>query len=213
MPNENKANENVDEVQENEASSKTEAQTSTEETETLSLEDAMARIAKLEGINKEVIGDRDKAKNKLREIEQADSEREEARLNEQGEYKALLEKEKERTAKLESGIRDREVDSLLSAQLRESGLADEAIKTALALVNKADISYDLDNGVDTKSIDDSINALKENHSVLFSTKPKTPDVKRAADRSEPETYLSELQKLRNGGTRRELEALRAKYNR
>lgn len=212
MPNETETNENtkVDtQVQEKEASSKTETQAD----KALSLEDALTRIEKLEGINKEVITDRDKVKNKLREIEKVESDSEETRLKEQGEYKELLDKEKERSSKLESSIRDREVGSVLKDSLRESGLSEDAINTAVALVDKTKISYDLDNGVDKETITSSIDALKTEHGILFSAKPKTPAVKRAADRTDQDTYESELVKLRTGGSRRDLEALRAKYNR
>jgi len=180
----------------------------------MTLDEAIKRIAKLEGINKEVIGDRDNIKGRLREFEAKEAEKEEQLLTEQGQYKELLEKEKQRSEQLESQIRGREVDSVIKAKLRDTGLSDDALKTALALVDKSNISYDLEKGVDEQAVVDSINALKSDHSVLFATKPKTPDVKRAADRSEPSTYLSELKALREkGGSRKELDALRAKYNR
>lgn len=180
----------------------------------MTLEEATKRIETLEGINKEVIGDRDKIKGRLRDYEQKEAETEEQSLIEQGQFEELLEKEKQRSEQLESRIRNREVDSIITNKLRETGLSDDALKTALALVDKSKVSYDLDKGVDEKAVTDSIEALKSNHSVLFTAKPKTPDVKRAADRSEPTTYLSELKALREkGGTRKEVDALRAKYNR
>lgn len=214
MPTENTNDEQVVDTPKDVDTSQSEKNTQQDEQPQLTLEEAISKIQKLEGINKEVIGDRDKVKSRLRELEEIEAQKEEQLLTEQGQYKELLEKEKERAQKLENTIRDREIDSIIEKQLRDEGLSDEALGTAKALINKSDISYDLDAGVDTKAINDSISALKENHKVLFSAKPKTPDVKRASDRSQPKTYIEELKALREkGGTRKELEALRAKYNR
>ena len=185
----------------------------TQEDQVLTLEEAMSKIAKLEGINKDVIGDRDKVKTKLRTIEKEELDRTEAKSIEQGEYKELLEREKERTAKLESGIKDREIEGVLSKHLREAGLGDDVVGTALALIDRNAISYDTDTGVSESSVLNTIESLKTEHGVLFQNKRKSPDVKHVADRGEAVTYESELQKLQQGGSRRELEQLRAKHGR
>ena len=55
------------------------------------LEEAMALIENLKGINKEVISTRDKEKQKLKQFETEQQQREQALLTEQGKYKELYE--------------------------------------------------------------------------------------------------------------------------
>ena len=191
-------------------------QESNSTTPELTLEQALERISHLEGVNKEVIESRDKVKSKLKSYEDEKESQEQKTLEEQGMYKELLEKEKSRADTLEHALRTSAIDGVLDRKLADSGLSQDALNTAKALIDRSNIGFE-NNTVDDKTVADAIEQLKQNHSVLFSVKQKTPDVKRANVEPDQGSYEAELKKIRlNANSRtakRDLEALRAKYGR
>lgn len=180
----------------------------------LSLEEALAQIEHLRGINKEVIESRDKVKSKLKSYEDEAQQQQAQLLEEQGKYKELYEAQQEKARELELKLRTAALDREIDQSLSEIGLAPEALKTAKSLVDRSSIKFDNDN-IDKSSVADAIEQLKKEHAVLFNIKRQTPDVKRPNVDTDQSTYEVELQRIRanpkSPTARKELEQLRAKY--
>lgn len=176
----------------------------------LSIDEALAEIARLKGINKEVIDARDKAKTKLRSFE----EEAEARLakdqEEQGRFKELYEAEKARNEQLNQNIRNKTVDVALTAALNEAGVV--SVPTALKLVDRSQVELDDDGNVISTTLENAVSGLKKEHEILFG-KPivPTPKVKGVNQQDQPGSYIEELKAAAQTGDRRKIAAVKAKY--
>jgi hypothetical protein len=179
---------------------------------TPTLEELLAENAKLKSINEEVIGSRNEVKEKLRAIEAKAEEAKTKELEEQGNYKQLLEAEQEKLQKLQSQIERQAIDAEITKSLQDAKVS--SVDTALKLVDKDKIQY-VDGKVNQESVADAIAQLKEEHSVLFVNVKDAPKPKRAGEETPQGGYEEELRKLQTNpnATPRDLAALRTKYGR
>lgn len=178
------------------------------------VEQALARISELENINKQVIQDRDSVKSKLREIESEEEEAKRQAMEEQGQFKTLLEAEREKLTSLQNKLRDRDIDSAIGSALKDVGLTEDAFNTAKALIDKSTIGYDQDKGIDSTTLTKAVEQLKANHSILFQAKPKTPDTKRPSGNVDGGSdFVTEMKKLRESGncTHAKINELRKRF--
>lgn len=181
-----------------------------------SVAEALVEIEKLRSIKAEVIQERDRAKAKLRTVEETEEARKATELTEQGKYKELFEEEQSKRAALELTIRDSSVVQALTKALDSAETA--SVDTALALIDRSLVKYDDDGNIDAQSVVDAIAKVKEQHSVLFKQKKgptnKGPTSKRASEDPTTGGFTEELKKLMADPKTRpaDLSNLRAKYN-
>ena len=148
-------------------------------TEPKTLEEAMALIENLKGINKEVISGRDKEKQKLKQYETEQIQREQELLKEQGKYKELYEKAEAEKTTLKTGLKNKAIDTALKDILQKSGA--RAVDTVQKLIDKSVVSVnEEDFSVDISTIQAQIDELKKTDPILFGLGEGTnlPPVKR-----------------------------------
>lgn len=163
-----------------------------------SLEEAMALIENLRGINKEVIQTRDKANAKLRSFEREQTDREQALLQEQGKFKELYEAAQAKNAELVTGLKNKAVDSALKEVLQKAGA--RAVDTVSKLVDKSKIVVsDEDYSVDVTSIQAQIEEIKKTDPILFGVGEgnNLPPVKRPNDGTPAVGYETEMRAAKN----------------
>jgi hypothetical protein len=173
------------------------------------LEEAMALIENLKGINKEVISGRDKEKQKLKQFETEQQQREQALLTEQGKYKELYEAQQAESAKLKTGLKTKAIDAALKEALQKSGA--RAVDTVSKLIDKSKIEIsEEDWTVDTTSIQAQIEEMKKTDPILFGLGEGTnlPPVKRPGDGSTTSSYKTEIAAAK---TQKEVDAVMKKY--
>lgn len=163
-----------------------------------SLEEALAIIENLRGINKEVIQTRDKANSKLRSFEKEQTDREQALLQEQGKFKELYEAAQAKNAELVTGLKNKAVDSALKEVLQKAGA--RAVDTVSKLVDKSKIVVsDEDYSVDVTSIQAQIEEIKKTDPILFGVGEgnNLPPVKRPNDGTPAVGYETEMRAAKN----------------
>lgn len=163
-----------------------------------SLEEALAIIENLRGINKEVIQTRDKANSKLRSFEKEQTDREQALLSEQGKFKELYEAAQAKNAELVTGLKNKAVDSALKEVLQKAGA--RAVDTVSKLVDKSKIVVsDEDYSVDVTSIQAQIEEIKKTDPILFGVGEgnNLPPVKRPNDGTPAVGYETEMRAAKN----------------
>ena len=157
------------------------------------LEEAMALIENLKGINKEVISTRDKEKQKLKQFETEQQQREQALLTEQGKYKELYEAQMADNTKLKTGLKNKAIDSALKDVLQKAGA--RAVDTVSKLVDKSKVVVsEEDYTVDISSIQTQIEEMKKTDPILFGVGEGTnlPPVKRPGDGTPSAGFESEM---------------------
>lgn len=157
------------------------------------LEEAMALIENLKGINKEVISTRDKEKQKLKQFETEQQQREQALLTEQGKYKELYEAQMADNTKLKTGLKNKAIDSALKDVLQKAGA--RAVDTVSKLVDKSKVVVsEEDFTVDISSIQSQIEEMKKTDPILFGVGEGTnlPPVKRPGDGTPSAGFESEM---------------------
>ena len=162
-----------------------------------SLEQALAEIEKLRGINKEVISARDSLKQKLRGFE------------EDGKYKELYEKRTSEFETLRTTLKTKAVDSALREILQKAGA--RSVDTVAKLVDKSKVTVsDEDFSVTVADIETQIEELKKTDPILFGIAEgaNPPPVKRPAGGEPAAGYEQELRACR---TQVEIEAVMKKY--
>ena len=157
------------------------------------LEEAMALIENLKGINKEVISTRDKEKQKLKQFETEQQQREQALLTEQGKYKELYEAQMADNTKLKTGLKNKAIDSALKDVLQKAGA--RAVDTVSKLVDKSKVVVsEEDFTVDISSIQSQIEEMKKTDPILFGVGEGTnlPPVKRPGDGTPSAGFETEM---------------------
>lgn len=130
-----------------------------------SLDEAMALIENLRGINSDVIRTRDETKQKLRKYEEEALERERTLLAEQGKFKELYEASTQRLSEIESTLKQRAVDTSLRDAVSKSGA--RSVDTVAKLVDKSKIAVGEDYTVNLADIESQIQELKKTDPILF----------------------------------------------
>ena len=174
-----------------------------------SLEEAMAIIENLKGINKEVISTRDKVNQKLRQFENEQTQREQSLLTEQGKFKELYEKAEAEKVALKTGLKNKAVDSALKEVLQKAGA--RSVDTVAKLVDKSKVVVsDDDFNVDVNSIQLQIEELKKTDPILFGVGEGSnlPPVKRPTDGSTTAGFETEM---RAAKSQTEIAAVMKKY--
>jgi hypothetical protein len=174
-----------------------------------SLEEAMALIENLKGINKEVISGRDKEKQKLKQFETEQMQREQALLTEQGKYKELYEAQQADNAKLKTGLKNKAIDTALKDILQKSGA--RAVDTVQKLIDKSVVSVnEEDFSVDITTIQAQIDELKKTDPILFGLGEgaNLPPVKRPGDGTPTTGFETEM---RAAKSQKDVEAVMKKF--
>lgn len=130
-----------------------------------SLDEALALIDNLKGINSDVIRTRDETKAKLRRYEEEQATREAALLAEQGKFKELYEASTQRLSEIEGTLKQRAVDTSLRDAVSKSGA--RSVDTVAKLVDKSKIAVGEDYTVNLADIESQIQELKKTDPILF----------------------------------------------
>jgi hypothetical protein len=173
------------------------------------LEEAIALIDNLKGINKEVISTRDKVNLKLRQFETEQTQREQTLLTEQGKFKELYEKAEAEKVALKTGLKNKAVDSALKEVLQKAGA--RSVDTVAKLVDKSKVGVnDEDFTVDVMSIQTQIEELKKTDPILFGVGEgaNLPPVKRPTDGA---TTSGFEQEMRAAKTQNDITSVMRKY--
>lgn len=116
--------------------------------------------------------------------------------NTQGEedYKLMLQEERQRTERIIEGVKSKSIDASLRTQLTKIGVSSEKLDAAVRLADVADVDFDIEDGVDTLSIERSAAALKKNYPFLFDAKPQGAKAARpAANSSQQDKTINRTQ--------------------
>lgn len=173
---------------------------------TVTLESLAAEIAKVTGINKELIASRDAAKAKAREMEQQVLQATEKRQGVQGELDAMEQKFNDRM----NGVL---IDSALERELAVAGARN--VDAAKKLLDRQNISV-VDGKADKAAIIDAINSLKESEDYMFkdATELKTPKAAavKVARAGEPDNGDVVVKELKAATSIADLKAIIDKHN-
>ena len=156
-----------------------------QEQPTLTHEEALTELAKLKEVNAELVSTRNAAAAKLRKIEEDKSKAEQQQLEEQGQFKELMEQQKSRADALQQRLREQSANTELKNILKAEQA--KSLDTALKLIDRSEIKYGDDDIVDVESIKAAVMKLKETDGILFGAVEqerdlvKTPDVRRPSD--------------------------------
>lgn len=173
------------------------------------VEEALAIIENLKGINKEVISTRDKANQRLRQFESEQTDRERALLTEQGKFKELFEAEQAKNTALKTGLKSKAVDSALKEILHKAGA--RSVDTVAKLVDKSKVVVsEEDFSVDIASIQTQIEEIKKTDPILFGVGEGSnlPPVKRPNDGNPSVGFETEM---RAAKSQAEVTAVMKKY--
>lgn len=173
------------------------------------VEEALAIIENLKGINKEVISTRDKANQRLRQFESEQTDRERALLTEQGKFKELFEAEQAKNTALKTGLKSKAVDSALKEILHKAGA--RSVDTVAKLVDKSKVVVsEEDFSVDIASIQTQIEEIKKTDPILFGVGEGSnlPPVKRPNDGTPSVGFETEM---RAAKSQAEVTAVMKKY--
>ncbi|WP_422847207.1 hypothetical protein ACOYR4_15380 [Acidovorax sp. M14] len=142
-----------------------------------SVEELKSRLAKAEAdaakhrnIRKTVERERDELKAKTKTSVDED-------------YKSLWQQENERNNKLLSHAKGNAIGSALVARLTKSGIRPEALEAAVKLVDQNLIEWDLDSGVDERSITAAVAKHKSECAFMYESKVAKTEPRQPADGS------------------------------
>jgi hypothetical protein len=139
--------------------------------ESISLNDAVSRIAALESTNNRLLDENKKHKSSRQDWQEKYESREKADLEKQGEYKALYEKRNQQLEELKTGVVRERVKSAIGAEAMKMGCAN--VETLMHVIDPSFVQYDEESGkVDGASL--AVEKAAAEHAYLF--KPQTKPV-------------------------------------
>ena len=164
-----------------------------------------AKTAELETLNRNLEQSRKEERFNKAEVKRLKAELEkltnsDATAEIQGKYEAEV---AARTA-LEAKIRNRAIDSALTAALTEAKA--KSVSTVLKLINRDEIKVEGDE-VDAESVKAVIEKIRKEDAVLFDT-PATPSVARAAEGAEIGSFEKEI---RGAKSHKQIEEIMRRY--
>lgn len=182
--------------------------------EVITLEAALDKIKTLESQFQEAVGTRDKAKEKLRKLEQdlGDS----AKFKEQ--YESLFAEKSTLVAQLETvtsefntfkaGLQQEKVNATLQSAIEQAGA--KSVGTVLKLIDKSKVELDEQGNVKAESLTALIEEVKTSDPILFGNETTfiDPGVKRAGDTSSEGIFDKEIKACK---TQKEIEEVLRKY--
>ena len=182
--------------------------------EVMTLEAALDKIKSLESQFQEAVGTRDKAKEKLRKLEQD--------LGDSAGYKAQYETlftEKSKLAEqleavtgefnnFKSAIQQEKVNATLQSAIEQAGA--KSVGTVLKLIDKSKVELDEQGNVKAESLTALIEEVKTSDPILFGQETTfiDPGVKRAGDTSSEGIFDKEIRACK---TQKEIEEVLRKY--
>ena len=182
--------------------------------EVMTLEAALDKIKSLESQFQEAVGTRDKAKEKLRKLEQD--------LGDSAGYKAQYETlftEKSKLAEqleavtgefnsFKATLQQEKVNATLQSAIEQAGA--KSVGTVLKLIDKSKVELDEQGNVKAESLTALIEEVKTSDPILFGNETTfiDPGVKRAGDTSSEGIFDKELRACK---TQKEIEEVLRKY--
>lgn len=138
---------------------------------TPSVEELTAKIKELEDKHTTAILERDKAKGKLRDLEQASKHTEEtqkaleAALAEASDYKSKFENLQSEYTGFKTKLTEEKISSTLQTALEAAGA--KSITSAMKLLDRSAVKVNETGEIDTDSVKALINSLKESDPIFF----------------------------------------------
>ena len=182
--------------------------------EVMTLEAALDKIKTLESQFQEAVGTRDKAKEKLRKLEQD--------LGDSAGYKAQYETlftEKSKLAEqleavtgefnsFKAALQQEKVNATLQSAIEQAGA--KSVGTVLKLIDKSKVELDEQGNVKAESLTALIEEVKTSDPILFGNETTfiDPGVKRAGDTSSEGIFDKEIKACK---TQKEIEEVLRKY--
>jgi predicted nuclease with TOPRIM domain len=180
--------------------------------EVTSIEAAQARIKELENNFQEAVVTRDKAKEKLRKLEQDFGQASELKtkydelFTEKSKLLEQFESVQSEFTNFKTGIQQEKVSATLQSAIEKAGA--KSVSTVLKLIDKSKVELDENGNAKEESISALIKELSESDPILFGTEFIDPGVKRAGDGTSEGMYDKELKACKN---QREIENVLRKY--
>lgn len=182
--------------------------------EVITLEAALEKIKSLESQFQEAVGTRDKAKEKLRKLEQdlGDS------AGYKAQYETLFTEKSKLAEQLESvtgefnafkaTLQQEKVNATLQSAIEQAGA--KSVGTVLKLIDKSKVELDEQGNVKAESLTALIEEVKTSDPILFGNETTfiDPGVKRAGDNSSEGIFDKELRACK---TQKEIEEVLRKY--
>lgn len=198
----------------NAAESTTQTVDADNKSEVITLETALEKIKALETNFQEAVSTRDKAKEKLRKLEQDlgqvtelqkkydDLFAEKSKLHEQ--FEATVSE----FTNFKGSIQAEKVNATLQSAIEAAGA--KSVSTVLKLIDKSKVELDEQGNVKTESIDTLVKGLIESDPILFENGQTfiDPGVKRAGDGSSEGIFDKEIKACK---TQQEIENVLRKY--
>lgn len=178
----------------------------------ITLEAALDKIKVLETNFQEAVSTRDKAKEKLRKLEQdlgdasAVKQQYESLFSEKGQLLQKLEEIQTEYNNFKTTVQSEKVNAVLNTALEAAGA--KSVTTVLKLIDKSKIEFDEQGQAKAESIDVLIKAVQESDPILFGTELIDPGVKRAGDTSSEGMFDKEIKACK---TQQEVENVLRKY--
>lgn len=189
----------------------------------VTVESLTQKIKALEANFADAVSSRDKAKQKLRELEEVASGSNEFKtkyeelFTEKSKLLEQFETTKSELNSLKEGIKTEKLNTALTTALEAAGA--KAIPTVMKLVDKSKIQFDEQGNVSSESIISAIKEVQKSDPILFGdADPKkasvpgqefsNPGVKRASEAATEGAYEKEL---RSAKTQTEIQAVMRKY--
>lgn len=178
----------------------------------LSIEQALEKIKTLEENFQEAVSTRDKAKEKLRKLEQDLGQASELQKKyddlfaEKGTLITQLETVQSEFNGFKDSIKQEKVVANLQSAIEKAGA--KSVSTVMKLIDKSKVELDETGFVKEDSIAPLIAALKESDPILFGEAFIDPGVKRVSDASTEGSYEREIKSCK---TQKEIDAVLRKY--
>lgn len=180
----------------------------------ITLEQALEKIKIGESKFLEAVSARDKAKAKLRELEDTASsaaemkEKLDALMKEKGSLAEKHELAVKELTSIKDGIKQQVVNASLTSALEAAGA--KAPATALKLIDKSKLSFDDQGAIVPESLELAIKEVQDSDPILFGepSEPKGIPVKRAGEAATEGAYEKEMQSAKS---QKEIYAVMKKY--
>lgn len=180
--------------------------------EAISLEEARAKIAQLETQFQEAVSTRDKAKEKLRKLEQdygnvAEVQKKYDELF--AEKSTLIEQLNTVKSEFDSfkgNIQAEKISTTLQTAIEAAGA--KSVSTVLKLIDKSKVELDEQGNIKSESVDKLVKELAESDPILFGETFIDPGVKRAGESSAESIFDKEIKACK---TQKDIENVLRKY--
>lgn len=182
--------------------------------EVTSIEAAQARIKELENNFQEAVITRDKAKEKLRKLEQDFGQASEFKtkyeelFTEKSKLLEQFEVVQSEFTNYKSSVNQTKIDTELTTAIERAGA--KSVGTVLKLIDKSKVELDQDGNIDSGLLDALVKQVAESDPVLFEPNFIDPGVFRAGTKPTPGSFEVEI---REAKTLKEYESICKKYNR